>query len=176
MKKKINMFLIILLFTNFCFCQTKEETVDWISQEIKSHSGYNKNYSEFSNYFIRENNTVIIRQDFEVDNGEIKSISESIIPIKSITSIKVSQYQNSDTTNQYNNSIVFELNCKFKCVKNSSFNDDGKTKEEFTSNEFFLRIDNQDMTLKNRVPKALLHIIKLCGGNAKLESVKKDIF
>jgi hypothetical protein len=32
------------------------------------------------------------------------------------------------------------------------------------------------MTLKNRIPKALLHLIKLCGGNAKLESVKKDIF
>lgn len=154
----------------------KTKTADWISDEVRIHSGYNKNYSNFSNYFIREKDIVIIKQDFEVYNGEIKSISESIIPIKSITLIKVSQYQNSDTVNQYDNSIVFELKCKVKCVKNSSFNDGGKTKEEFTSNEFYLRIDNQDMTLKNRIPKAILHLIKLCGGNAKLESIKKDVF
>lgn len=176
MKKKNYILLIIFLFVNFCFSQTKEETADWISDEVRIHSGYNKNYSKFSNYFIREKHTVIIKQDFEVYNGEIKTISESIVPIKSIVAIKVKSYASPDTTNQYDNSIVFELNCKVECVKNSSFDGDGKTKEGFTSNEFYLRIDNQDMTLKNRIPKALLYLIKLCGGNAKLESVKKDIF
>lgn len=157
------LFLLLVLIQSSLYSQSKEETQNWILKELSNHrlSGN----IIYSNYFIMEG--YIIEEHFWNVTGKFTIRRSSKIPLKNIYQIQLDKSQVG---------YIFILKCKSDCVANKEFDKNEKAENEYLSQVFEIQIDQGDSTLLNRIPKALLHLIKLHGGNAKLVPIKKDPF
>ena len=146
-------YIIILFGINFAFSQTKEETENWLIDKLNEHSHIEGGISDEVVCAIEDGNII--------EESYIKTFNTTTIfglPIKSITKITVFKNKNKYT---------FSLYCGTNCVNQKINKIVGKT-EENTIKELDLEIDKNDSTLVERIPKALIHLVKLYGGNAKL--------
>ena len=161
--RKLFLLLLVLIQSFSLYSQSKEETQNWILKELSNHrlSGN----IIYSNYFIMEG--YIIEEHYWNVTGKFTFRRSSKIPLKNIYQIQLDKSQVG---------YIFNLKCKSDCVANKEFDNDGKIENEYLSQVFEIQIDQGDSTLLNRIPKALLHLIKLHGGNAKLVPIKKDPF
>ena len=162
-----NLFLVFtLLLTISIKAQTKAETENWIQEKVKSYP--------VGNFYIRE---------LKIQNGYIEYF-ETInntkfyerILIKNIKEVKVSKRYDSNWGNYYS----IKLFCKSKGCNDSGQLINGNYKntvieylENYGSIEIVMNENFKENDNSSRMQKAILHLIKLYGGNA---IVKKEAF
>ncbi len=158
-------FYIVLLFTITCisFSQTKEDTSNWILKELSNHQL--KGNIGYSNYFINEGS--ITEEYLWNTTGKFTLGMYAKISLKNVYQIEIDKSQVG---------YIFNLKCKSNCVSVRWYDNDEKIKEQYSTQTFTIQIDQNDSTLLDRIPKALAHLIKLYGGNAKIVPLKKDPF
>ncbi len=158
-------FYIILLITITCvsFSQTKEDTKNWILKELSNHQL--KGNIGYSNYFINDGS--ITEEYFWNTTGKFTLGHYAKISLKNVYQIEIDKSQVG---------YIFNLKCKNDCVSNRWYDNDEKIKEQNSTQTFSIQIDQNDSTLLSRIPKAIAHLIKLHGGNAKIIPLKKDPF
>ncbi|WP_304192613.1 hypothetical protein [Phenylobacterium aquaticum] len=157
-------YTILLIAISFVsFSQTQEETQNWITKELSNHQL--KGNTGYSNYFINEGSITL--EYFWNTTGKFTLGHYAQISLKNIYKIEIDKSQVG---------YIFNLKCKNDCVLNKWYDNDEKIKEQNSSQTFSIQIDQIDASLLNRMPKALAHLIKLYGGNAKIIPLKKDPF
>lgn len=157
MKDKIFFLIIFLLSVNFFNSQTKDETQKWIKETYEKHRRPEnlKNWVEFV-------------------NGELVYSSSpryfERIKISDINKISVKKDLLNDSLGKLSWYSI-KLFCKnTDCVKREYV--DGKT-DKIEEISIILDLSFEEDGLSKRMEKALLHLIKLYGGNA---SLKKETF
>lgn len=156
MKKSFySIFLIAISFISFA--QSKEDTANWIISKTSEHE---IDLAGKRNYFIYEGEIIM---EWYIDN---KIAYIKTLPLKAITEVKIDSDKNR---------IQFILSCKDYCGKNKNYINDNIEKIENVKS-LIIMIDANDETLINRMPKSILHLIKLNGGLAKLINQKKEPF
>jgi len=148
--------LFILLFVSICnnlISQTKEQTSNWLIEKLNENSELNDGLNNETICYIKDSN--LIEKTY---NKTFNTTTIFGIPIKSITKITVFKDKNSFT---------FSLFCDRNCI-NKQINSIVGEIEEDNKKDLSLDINNNDSTLYQRIPKALVHLIKIYGGNAKL--------
>jgi hypothetical protein len=158
--KKTLTFLILISIQHLTYSQTKQETSDWLIDKLNDNSSVNDGTDSETFCYIKNGN--IIEKTY---NRTFKTNTIFGIPIKSIKKIIV--YKDKLSFN-------FILDCQSNCVNDQINNIVGK-KEENIGKVLMLKINIEDSTLYDRIPKSLTHLIKLYGGNPKLE-FKKEPF
>ena len=153
-------YILLFSISSTSFCQTKQETSNWLIEKLNENN--NVDDGTDSETFCSIINGNIISKNY---NRTFKTNTIFGIPIKSIK--KVIVYKNKFSFN-------FLLECESNCV-NEQINNIVGEKEENTGKLMTLKINNEDSTLYDRIPKSLIHLIKLYGGNPKL-IIKKEPF
>ena len=155
--KKSFCLIFLIVFSFISFAQSKEETANWIISKTSEHQ---VDLAGKRNYFIYEGEIIM---EWYIDD---KIAYTKTLPIKSITEIKIDSDKNR---------IQFILSCKDYCGKDKKYINDKIDKIENVKS-IIIMIDANDETLINRMPKSILHLIKLSGGLAKLINQKKEPF
>lgn len=151
--------ILIILFTSNIFGQTKNETEEWIVEK----------YNQFERVNSLSNTMDLFFEDdflyYEYLNSFFK------IKIKDIKEIefKKERFDNEDKIGWISLWIRFD---KDKLLHKKS-NEDNFSKSNDTAFKIPLSSDLELDDYKKRMEKALLHLIKLNGGNAK---IKKEPF
>lgn len=177
--KKTFLLSILFLSINISFSQTKKETEDWINQNI----------NEFPLYWANTSLNVI--EKIYVENGYlynyylVKDIEKNYyagywtkVALKDIKSIENYYHRSSDPESNW-------IELRFTSAKGKCFKAERKKEyvgkmnvkyqvvpEEMTISQR-LNLDFENSGMKKRIEKALLHLIKLYGGNA---IVKREPF
>lgn len=157
---KIIFYTFLIAISSTSFCQTKEETSNWLTKKINEHNHIEGRVINDNIFFIKSGN--IFEKSYE---KYFKTTTIFGIPIKSITKITV--YSNE-------NDYTFELYCGRNCINKNIDNIVGETEND-TPKILRVEINKDDSTLLKRIPKALIHLIKAYGGNAKV-IVNKEPF
>lgn len=155
--------LIACLQASACLAQSREETIEWL-MEKSATSKYSLNIKH-----AIENGDFVMRYEMPYisGGGEIKKS----VPLAQIKSI---QHEHTETF------LTFMFFCETAdCAYMVQTDSDGKFKSEEKQERFLFEIYGKvDAALIPRIEKALLHLIKLEGGNAKLAPFvpKKEAF
>ena len=156
--KKILLLLIVVSNHHLTHSQTKQETADWLTGKLNEYSKVNDGINNETFCYIKDGN--IFEKTY---NKTFNSNTIFGIPIKSVKKIII-----------YKDKVSFHFNlvCESNCVNEQINNAVGKI-EENTIKMLELEINNEDSTLYDRIPKSLVHLIKLYGGNPKLVFYKE---
>lgn len=151
--KKIICYVLLFVISSNSFCQTKEETSNWLIGKLNTHSKIEGDVNDEVQYFIKNGN--IFKKSY-IESINITTVFG--IPIKSVTEITVFIGEDSYT---------FDLYCGKNCISKSINNTVGETEPD-TPKGLGLKINKKDPTLVKRITKALLYLVKSYGGTAKL--------
>lgn len=156
-----NILLLILLVSQFVFCQTKEETINWLNINLENYGDnsimgtYQIELKDDSNYgenliFTKKSwNPLLKKSTYEYYSFLPKVISSVILSGKNRTNNTLDIFIISNSKNIY----VPE-------------------KKEFT-NEIGIHMKNGNNEMTKRIQKGLLHLLELMGN--KIES-QKELF
>lgn len=151
MKNNIALLSIsFLLFINFTYSQTKEETQAWISEKINYYS-YSDDIKIFYNYTMSfDESNMIIKSNCRTIFSGFDSTSDLsyVVPIKDLHKIRFE--------NKANNVWLY-LKTKSNSIK---INGEMKNQVEILLENSFLEND-----MRNRMDKAFTNLIKLYGGS-----------
>ncbi len=154
---------ITLSFPTATFAQTKEATEAWI---IKQTEPNNESLKGEFKYSI-EGDKLVSRHEIPYilqSAGKLNySVIQKSIPLKSI---KIVSFVH---TKKY---VSFNLICEDDCMHQQSLTNDNKVESERRSKKFLFEIyANLDKSFPPRLEKALLHLIELNGGKAKVVKI-----
>ena len=149
---KMLLILILALLPLSVIAQTMDETEQWIIEKVNVSRGLGLSY--------KINDDVLVSEVSSMD-----LVDERTIPIASITSISYVQ------TDKY---LTFFLTCEDDCAYFVQTDSDGTFKEDGKRSKFLLEMYGKiDPEIIPRLQKALLHLIELHGGKAKLVAYQK---
>lgn len=153
--KKFALSIILSLLPSFSFAQSLEETQEWISNKAILTKNVDITYS-FSN------DSFVYKWNLPLYNGEIIKT----IPLERVS--KISYYIKGEYA-------TFILSCDEACVYEEENNEEGKFIRDTIRDKFYFefKIISQD-NIPKRMEKALLRLIKLNGGNAKIIPYKAE--
>lgn len=170
--KKLTLILILLLQTIIIYSQTKKETEEWINDNInKFPVNYGiKGYNIVNEIHI-ENGTIYFFYGL-TDRGKTGVYHWSKVLLKDIKSIEFKK------NNEYINLIInFSKGKSYDSLPFENYrskNDVYYDLNDINTDEVTrLNMEFHNSGMKERIEKALLHIIKLYGSNA---IVKKEPF
>lgn len=156
--------IILIAIPGFINGQTNAETTSWINDQISQHryeaSTYPLGSFSFSNQIFEK--TYLFQRHCIYKNegaGDVVRIGETLVHYKDITSIELREAEKC---------YVLKLYCKNGSVKESTIVDYKIASTSMVKYAEIL-IDKTNPTLFERVPKGLMHLIKLNGGNATLK-------
>tara|TARA_R110001583_G_C5607231_1_gene404997 strand:+ start:66 stop:602 length:537 start_codon:yes stop_codon:yes gene_type:complete len=177
--KKLNIFLLSILISLSGFSQSKEETENWINQNINDFPvSYGDNSINVKEDIYLENGYVYFYHHWESNDDSYYSGSWDKVSLKDIKSIEYSYDKSPNLDNRWieihfnfdkGKCYTAELKNGFQTKENVSYS----LKPERTA---IIKRSNMDFVnsgIKNRMEKALIHIIKQYGGNAV---IKKEPF
>ena len=175
------LYLVIMFLMTFfsTFCQTKEETEKWINQNINNYPvSYGDNPINIVENIFIEKEYLYFYHHWKKEDSNYYSGTWSKVALKDIKSIEYSYDKSSELNNKW---IVLQLNfAKGKCSQatlKTEFQGKDNVNYEIMSEQTLIpqRLDMEfvESGMKQRIEKALLHIIKQYGGNA---IVKKEPF
>jgi len=177
--RKSYLVLIFLLPFFSTFSQTKKETEKWINQNINNYPvSYGDNpINVVENIFI-DNEYLYFYHHWKREDNNYYSGTWSKVALKDIKSIEYSYDKSSGLNNKW---IELHINfAKGKCSQatlESEFQGKDNVNYEIQSERTVipqrLNMEFVESGMKQRIEKALLHIIKQYGGNA---IVKKEPF
>ena len=177
--KKSHLVFIFLFFIFNTFSQTKKETEDWINQNINTFPvSYGDNPINVVENIFLENGYLYFYHHWKREDNTYYSGTWSKVALKDIKSIEYTFDKSPGLNNKW---IELRINfAKGKCSQGTLENEfQGKDNVEYvvqperTIIPQRLNMDFQKSGMKQRIEKALLHIIKQYGGNA---IVKKEPF
>lgn len=149
--------LLLLLISCTGFGQTKSETEEWI---ISKYLYYKLDNPVHKNNILKIENGIFIH---------IKSYGYfEKIQIKNIGQVKVSYYK---VENREGYTISFYCKNKLNCIEEGKYENGQFLSEKKKLNYFFSLYVNTSFgkeDLPKRMEKAILHLIKLYGGNATI--------
>lgn len=177
--RTIKLILFAVLFSYSALGQSKEETEEWINQNINDFPvSYGDNPIDVKENIFIENGFLYFYHHWERNDENYYSGSWDKVALKDIKSIEYSYDKSPDLDNRW---VAIHLNfAKGKCYSAKLKN--GFQRKEDVSYELsyertaVIKRSNMDFVnsgMKKRIEKALLHIIKLNGGNA---IIKKEPF
>ena len=176
--KKIILSLFILLTSASSICQSKTETEKWINENINDFPvSYGDNPIEVVENIFVENGNLYFYHHWKNEKDNYYSGTWSKLALKDIKSIEYT-YDKSSNLNYKWIELHFNFN-KGKSLEGKTNEFQGKDNVEYkiqlqkTIIPQRLNLDFENSGMKKRIEKALLHLIKLYGGNA---IVKKEPF
>jgi hypothetical protein len=137
--------------------QTKEETEKWISAQAR------ENYSLGLSYVIEGGEwTRKLKPTTMIGSGETH---KNTVQIKDITTVTFLQ------TDKF---MSFKFTCQDDCVYSVTTNSSDKFVSDKKDNSFLFEIyEKLDASMLPRMQKAILHLIELNGGKAKMVAYQK---
>ncbi|SCZ01182.1 hypothetical protein [Flavobacterium caeni] len=152
--------IIFLIFTNFLFSQSKEETKEWIIEKYNNYERVNQYNQKFDltfeeDYLIYE----YLGSLFKLKIKDIKKIE-----------LKKERFDNDDKEGWVSIYIYFQKGkLSTKGLNENVFSN----AESDTSFKIPLSSELINEGYKDRMEKAIIHLVKLYGGNA---TIKKEAF
>lgn len=165
MKIKFLSSLLFLVFFNFSYSQTKEETISWLNEKFKSPQQYEEALWTSSRTFeISYDGNFIVTQYSNYSTGRAKTTYRGNfknLALNSTTATKVKSYFY----------IIAECYNNNACITQTSYKPDGSLEATYSSSRiFFIPVNQREVgNLEERAPKAFNHLIKIFGG-------KKEVF
>lgn len=176
--KKLNILILLLLISFSSLSQSKKETEDWVNQNINDFPvSYGNNPIHVQENIFLESGYVYFYHHWKRDDGYYSG-SWDKVSLKDIKSIEYSYDKSPELNNHW---IEIHLNFNAGKCYSAKLKNGFQTKEDVSyllQNERTAIIKRSDIEfvkngMQKRIEKALLHIIKLYGGNA---TVKKEPF
>lgn len=147
--------MLLLLFPAAAVAQTKQETADWITSKT------NATFNEGLSYQVDDDSLIVKLRSPGLYGGS----QERTMPIRSIAQIS---YLHTDEF------LSVRLTCLDKCAHVAGFDDSGKFLSDGYSDTFLVEIYGKvDADLPERMQKAILHLVSLHGGQAKIVPHRK---
>jgi hypothetical protein len=177
--KKSRIFLFLIFITVNVFGQTKKETEEWINQNINDYPvSYGNNPIDVVENIMIEDGYLYFYHHWKRENENYYSGTWDKVALKDIKSLEYSYDKSSDLDNRW---IKLHLNFnKGKCYQGKPSNEfQGKDNVTYSlqyERTAIIKRSNMEFVnngMKKRIEKALIHIIKLNGGNA---IIKKEPF
>ncbi|UGS22915.1 hypothetical protein [Flavobacterium channae] len=170
--------LISILFFNFSFGQSKKETEEWIASKYDFYK---------SDIYFEKNNTLLF------DNGNLYVMTQNTdeityqkISLKDISEIFIEYTGEKIKSERYHIELICKVNQN--CIEHGKYvsgnfipeRQGGRWKIEGKNKKYFLTLTLDKSFKKDDLPmrmeKALFHLIKLYGGNAKKYVHPKETF
>lgn len=164
--------LFILISNAILFGQTKQETEDWINNNINSYPvDYGENSFEFFENITIEDGNLVLYNHFKSKNSNYYTGNWFKVSLKDIKSIDYSYDKSPGLDNKWINLKLNFIEGK-SLEKKVTFPTNAQEQSVYKKNPekavivMRLNMEYVQSGMKQRMEKALLHIIKLYGGTA----------